>query len=67
MGKLIITLDDQDLMELQEILLDEDAKAALDFVKSCIASKLPSKGSDHCDSSRNNPFLIKSESEEGEG
>jgi hypothetical protein len=64
MGKLVITLDDQDLMELQEILLDEDEKGALEFVKSCIAAKLPSKGSDHCDSSRNNPFLIKAEDEE---
>lgn len=59
MPKLVITLEDEDMMELQEILLDEDEKAALDFLKTSIASKIPSRGSDHCDSTRNNPFLMK--------
>lgn len=59
MNKIAITLEEEDLLELQEVLLDEDEKAALDFLKNRIASKLPSKGSDHCDSTRINPFLQK--------
>jgi hypothetical protein len=59
MSKLVITLDDEDMLDLQEILLDEDEKAALEFLKTRIAAKLPTKGSGHCDSSRNNPYLVK--------
>ena len=59
MGKIVITLQDHDLMELQEILLDEDKDAALEFLQTRIASSVPSKGTGHCDSSRNNPFLMK--------
>ena len=59
MAKVVITLEETDLMELQEILLDDDAKAALDFVKTTIASKIPDKGDSHCDSSQHNPYLMK--------
>ena len=34
MNKVVITLEEMDLMELQEILLDEDAAAALVFLLS---------------------------------
>lgn len=59
MARLVITLEEEDLLELQEVLLDDDEKAALVFLKTRIASKLPNKGSGHCDSSRNNPYLMK--------
>ncbi len=59
MNKVVITLEEKDLLELQEILLDDDKDAALSFLKTCIATKLPSKGSDPCDSTRINPYLQK--------
>ena len=59
MTKMIITLEENDLLDLQEILIDDDEKASLEFLKSRIAAKIPSKGTSHCDSSRNNPFLMK--------
>lgn len=62
MSRLVITLEEEDLLDLQEVLLDEDEKAALEFLKARIAAKLPSKGSGHCDSSRNNPYLVKPDS-----
>jgi len=59
MSKLVISLDDDDLLALQEVLLDDNEKAALDFVKTRIAPKLPSKGTANCDSSRLNPYLLR--------
>jgi len=59
MSKIVITLEENDLVELQEILLDEDKEAALNFLKTTICAKLPEKGSSHCDSSRLNPYLQK--------
>jgi hypothetical protein len=59
MAKLVISLEEQDLLDLQELLLDDDEKGALDFIKTRIAAKIPSKGTGHCDSSRCNPFLMK--------
>ena len=59
MAKLVVTLDEEALLDLQEVLLDDDEKAALDFIKTRIASQIPGKGTDHCDSSRRNPYLMK--------
>ncbi|MFC1497218.1 hypothetical protein ACFLS1_01930 [Verrucomicrobiota bacterium] len=59
MAKLVITFEEEDLLNLQEVLLDEDEKAALDFIKTRIAPKIPGKGAGHCDSSRRNPYLMK--------
>jgi hypothetical protein len=59
MTNLVITLKDEDLMELQRLLMDEDTGAALDFLRTRIASQVPGKGAGHCDSSRLNPFLMK--------
>jgi hypothetical protein len=59
MNKIAITLEEKELLELQEILLDEDKDAALSFLKTCIAAKLPSKGTAPCDSTRINPYLQK--------
>ena len=57
MANLVLKLEEQDLLELQEILLDEDEKGALDFLKSRIAARLPVKENALCDSNRNNPYL----------
>jgi len=59
MAKLVVTLEDEDLLDLQEVLLDDDAKAALAFVKKRIAPQIPGKGTGNCDSSRCNPYLLK--------
>ena len=60
MAKVIITLEDDALLALQEVLIDEDAPAALDFVRRYVATQVPEKGNSPCDSSRLNPFLGKS-------
>jgi hypothetical protein len=52
-------LDEEALLALQQVLLDDDAEAALRFVKEHIAPKLPRKGTAACDSSRLNPFIRK--------
>ena len=59
MAKVVITLEEDDLLELQKILLDDDTKAALKFLKTRIAFKIPSRGTAPCDSSRHNPYLMK--------
>jgi hypothetical protein len=59
MTSITITLDETDLMALQEVVLDEDADAALAFVKDRICAKIPAKGSSPCDSTRLNPYLFK--------
>ena len=61
MSKIIIPLEDRDILELQEILLDEDETAALEFLKTRIAANVPSRGTHNCDSSRCNPYLLKPE------
>jgi hypothetical protein len=60
MAKVIVTLEDEALLALQEVLLDEDGDAALDFVRQHLAPQIPEKGNAPCDSSRRNPFLHKS-------
>ncbi len=59
MSGIVITIKDRELLELQEILLDDDAASALAFLKAHVGSNIPSKGSDNCDSSRRNPYLLK--------
>ena len=58
MSKITITFSEEEVVELQEILIDEDAIASLDFIKNRIKPKIPKKGTWMCDSSRTNPFLI---------
>ncbi len=58
-NKVFITLDEQPLIELHEVLLDESPAAALEFVKRHIAPKVPRKGTAPCDSSRLNPFILR--------
>ena len=61
MARLVVTLEDEDLLDLQGVLLDDDEKAALDFIKRRISPKIPRKGTENCDSSRCNPYLMKSD------
>ena len=58
MGRTVIVLEDQDMIELQCILIDKDEAAALAFLKNTVAAKLPTKGASPCDSTRNNPLLL---------
>lgn len=55
----VITLEQEDLLELQAVLVDADQAAALEFLKARIVPKIPAKGTAPCDSSRRNPFLWK--------
>lgn len=61
MSKVVLTLDDDDLLDLQEVLLDDDPAGALNFLKTRIAPRIPAKGTANCDSSRHNPYLLKSD------
>ncbi len=58
MKKIAITLSEEEMLELQQIIVDEDEKASLEFVRNRIASKIPKKGTAACDSTRINPYLI---------
>ncbi len=60
MSKLVVTLSEEDLLELQKILMDEDEEAALQFLQTRLASKIPRKGTAPCDSTRLNPYLLRS-------
>jgi len=52
-----IKLTESDLLELQRILLDEDAEAALEFLKCSVENKLPQKDSRVCNSYNKNQYL----------
>ena len=57
MNKIVLTLEAEELVELQRVVIDADQKAALDFLKTRILPKVPTKGTAPCDSSRINPYL----------
>lgn len=59
MSKLALTLEDDELLQLQQVLLDDDEAGALHFLRTRIAPKIPAKGTAPCDSSRRNPYLLK--------
>jgi hypothetical protein len=59
----VITLNAEALMHLQEVLIDEDPAAALDFIKTRILPQVPKKGTAPCDSTRINPYLWKDQSD----
>ena len=63
MGKVVVTLEEKDLLDLHAVLLDEDEAAALEFLRTRIVSQVPSKGTAACDSSRRNPYLLKPDAE----
>ncbi len=60
-SNVVITLDAEDLIQLQAVLIDEDPAAALDFVKTRIQPQIPKKGNMGCDSTRINPYSLKNE------
>ena len=64
MDKTVITLNQEDLIELQAILVDKDEGASLRFLQTRIGPRIPSKGSAPCDSSRRNAYLLKPEAED---
>jgi hypothetical protein len=57
MHKVVITLTEKDLLELQAVLVDDDPQGALGFLKERIVPKIPEKGTAACDSTRLNPYL----------
>ena len=59
MNKVTIVFTEEEMVELQEILIDDDEKASLKFIKKRIQPKIPTKGTALCDSSRKNPYLMK--------
>jgi hypothetical protein len=61
MSKIVISLDDADLIDLQQILLDEDEAGALAFLQRRVAQSIPLRGTRNCDSSRCNPYLLRPE------
>lgn len=65
-NRIVITLEEQDLIDLHAVLLDDDGPAALDFVKTRIAARIPDQGTALCDSSRRNPYLFKPETPAGD-
>ena len=58
MSKLALTLNDEELLDLQQILVDDDEAGALQFLKTRITPKIPTQGTAHCDSTRCNPYLL---------
>lgn len=59
MSRMVLTLEEEDLLDLQEVLLDDDEAGALRFLKTRIAPRIPVRGTSKCDSSRRNPYLLK--------
>jgi len=59
MNRLVVTLDEEDLLELQAILMDRDEAGALQFLEARVAPRIPQKGSAPCDSTRRNPYLLR--------
>jgi len=48
MATLVLTLDDEQKMWLEQIILDEDKDEALRFLKECIYEKIKGQGQDQC-------------------
>ena len=64
MNKIVLTLEAEDLLQLQRVVTGDDQEAALDFVKTWLIRRIPSKGTALCDSSRLNPYLLRSRGSE---
>ena len=61
MGNLVVILDEEEILELQAVLIDRDEAGAREFLQARIAPKIRRKGNAPCDSTRLNPFLLKSD------
>ena len=59
MHKIVVTLEEEDMVELQAVLMDRDPAAALRFVETRIAVKIPQKCTMGCDSTRRNSYLVR--------
>ncbi len=59
MSKVVVTLEEKDLVELQAILLDRDEAGALRFLDSRIAARISQRPTALCDTTRHNPFLVR--------
>ncbi len=64
MNKIVLTLEAEDLLQLQRVVTGDDQEAALDFVKTWLIRRIPAKGTALCDSSRLNPYLLRSRGSE---
>ena len=58
-NRITLMLDEAELLELQRVLIDDDAAGALRFLRQCLAPRIPRRGTAPCDSSRLNPFLLR--------
>ena len=63
MNKIVITLQESDLLALWVAVVDVDGAAALAFLKERLLPQIPAKGAAPCDSTRLNPYLLKNRSE----
>jgi hypothetical protein len=61
MQRVFIRLEEQDLLAIWTAVLDDDAPAALAFLKERIVPQVPAKGTAPCDSSRLNACLLRGE------
>ncbi len=59
MSKTVVTLSEEDLVELQAILMDRNKEAALEFLQSRIAARVPQKRTTGCDATHLNPYLLR--------
>jgi len=66
-NRVTIMLDEAELLELQRVLIDDDAVGALRFLRECLAPRIPRQGTAPCDSSRLNPFLLRDRQQHEEG
>ena len=57
-NRVTILLEEADLLELQRVLIDDDADGALHFLRWRLAPQIPRQGAALCDSTRLNPFLL---------
>jgi hypothetical protein len=57
MAKVVLTLEDEDLLALQQVMVDDDERAALEFLREHILPRLPRRSDRPCDSNRLNPYL----------
>ncbi|MDK1031215.1 MAG: hypothetical protein QGD94_04350 [Planctomycetia bacterium] len=61
-NKVVVALDEEELLELHAAVIDGDAEAALAFLRARIVPKVPARGTAACDSSRRNPYLLRPDS-----
>jgi hypothetical protein len=58
-GQVTVTLHEQDLLELWQVLVDDDEAGALRFLKLNLLPRIPAGTHAACDSNRLNAYLLK--------